>query len=238
MKKVVASAILSASLLLSVAPPSFASEVPSVTFSNQDLDKISNHLNDLGLSEKVQQSLIEKIKAGELPDSDNPEKKGTGITSEIESSDGLKIQKTTFPDGSVIQSTIDLTNAKIKEEHVITPNDVSGGYASGGTGYRTFTNATVREETSFVKARFFADYTLVQGGNSYISDAYDPYVDIIGGYSSGDNLVVDQPKQTDSRPARATLTFTWVKINGYFSSTYKLFLYVHNSQATSQLQTY
>lgn len=93
MKKVVTSAILSASLLLSVAPVSFASEVPSVTFSSQDLDKISNHLNNLGLSEEVQQSLIEKIKAGELPDSDNPEKKGTGITSEIESSDGLKITK-------------------------------------------------------------------------------------------------------------------------------------------------
>ncbi|MGQ3477892.1 hypothetical protein [Paenibacillus sp. TY11] len=89
----------------------------------------------MGLSEEVQQSLIEKIKAGELPHSDNPEKKGTGITSEIESSDGLKIQRTTFPDGSVIQSTIDLTNAKIKEENVVTPNDVSGGYASGGTGY-------------------------------------------------------------------------------------------------------
>ncbi|AZH28460.1 MULTISPECIES: hypothetical protein [Paenibacillus] len=238
MKKVVASAILSASLLLSVAPVSFASEVPSVSFSSQDLDKISEHLNDLGLSKEVQQSLIEKMKAGELPDSDNPEKRGTGITSEVESPDGLKIQRTTFPDGSVIQSTIDLTNAKIKEEHVITPNDVSGGYASGGSGYRTFTNATVREETSYVKARFFADYTLVQGGYSYISDAYDPYIDIMAGYSSGENLVVDQPKQTDSRPARATLSFTWVKVNGYFSSTYKLFLYVNNSSATSQLQTY
>lgn len=120
----------------------------------------------------------------------------------------------------------------------MSPSSVSGGYATGGSGYRSYYNVTVREDTTFVHARFFADYTLVQGGYSYISDAYDYYLDIIAGYSSSESLTVDQPNQTTSRPARATLSFNYVKLNGYLSTTYKLFLYVNNTSATSQLQTY
>ncbi|MFE4710853.1 hypothetical protein ACFRAM_08250 [Paenibacillus sp. NPDC056722] len=237
MKKVVAF-LMSAVMLFSISSVSFASESNENLLSSEDKAKISRFADDLGLSNEVKETLIKKIESGELPDSDNPEKKDTGVTYEFVNSENLKIKRTVFPDGSVIQSVLDTTDAN---EQIVTPMivDNSTGWVESGSGYKKYYNATVKEETVMVKAKFFADYVLVNGGYPYISKVFDGYVEAAGGYVNNETPpTIDNQSQTSTAPAKATYSFTFVKINGSFSSTYKLHLYIFNTTASSQLDTY
>ncbi|MEC0168153.1 hypothetical protein [Paenibacillus graminis] len=247
MKKLFAS-LVSVVMMLSFSSVGFASEAPT-SLSADTKSEIKLHLTkDLGVSEIIANSLIEKIESGELPDSDNPEKAGTGVTSTSTESDKT-VARTVFPDGSVIISTVDTTNATVEvvepKENNIEPGGMTtmgsptGGWTESGSGYKKFYNTTVYEESTLVQARFQADYVLVNGSYDYISRVSDGFAKGIGGYCTGQNLfIIGTGYQTYDSPARATLAFTYVGINGTWSTDFKLQLYVMNDSATSQLDTF
>lgn len=58
-----------------------------------------------------------------------------------------------------------------------------------------------------INAHFYADYTLVQGGDDYIDDAYDEYVHSYILSISDVSLSVNRPKETSNHRAEATLKF-------------------------------
>lgn len=246
MKKLVTVA-MSVVMLFTFSSVSFASNSVQVQLSPDELKNITEYADNLGLSDAVRDSLIKKIEAGGIPDSDNPEKRDTGVTEEYTNSENLKVKRVVFPDGSVIQSSLDATNATVV---VVEPNSTPGmitpmsvdngtGWVESGSGYKKYYNALVKEETVFVHAKFYADYVLVNGGYDYISKVYDGFVNVSAGYANNEvQPQIVQQYQTYDAPAKATFSFTYVKLNGNFSSDYKLQLYVSNDSPWSALQTY
>lgn len=233
MKKLLAG-LVSAFMVFSFASVSFASDSVQSQLSPDELENITRFANDLGLSNEVRDSLIQKIESGGLPDSDNPAKKDSGIEEEI-TSGNQKIKRIVFPDGSVIQSTVIMPT---EPKPLITPRivDNTTGWVESGSGYKKFFNATVREDTVLVKAKFYADYVVVNGGYDYISNVFDGYTEIAAGYAN--NVVaptIVNAYESSSAPARAVFSFTYVKINGTSSSDYKLSLYVRGDSPSSQL---
>ncbi|MEK3823859.1 MULTISPECIES: hypothetical protein [Paenibacillus] len=246
MKKILTVAV-SIIMLFTFSSSIFASNSVKVQLSQDELKKITEYAENLGISDAVRDSLIEKIEAGGIPDSDNPEKKDTGVTEEYINSEKLKVKRIVFPDGSVIQSTFDATAATLEvvkptaKPDMITPMIVDNGtgWVVSGSGYKKYYNALVKEETVFVKAKFYADYVLVNGGYDYISKVFDGFVDVAAGYASNQvQPYIVQQYQTYDSPAKATFSFTYVKYNGNFSTDYKLQLYVINDSPWSSLQSY
>ncbi|WP_018132318.1 hypothetical protein [Effusibacillus pohliae] len=111
----------------------------------------------------------------------------------------------TFPDGSMIIQSVD------------------GGTTSCGTGYCNFTNMTVKETRWYCEGRFQADFTLVNGGDDYISRVYDAQVWSAGSISDV-SLNLTKAWEDLNGPAEAVLR--WVAYNGVTSTTYILKLKV------------
>lgn len=239
MKKIILSALLSVSLLISVAPVSFASS-DNNQLSSEVINEITSNMNDLGIPDSVQSNLISKIESGEILDSNNPDMQNQGVT-EVSDSGNIKVFETTFPDGSVTRSSIDESSAVITDIPYINPlASVEGGSATGGSGYRVYTGVSVISEDPFIKCRFKVDYYLIDK-NSYISDVYDDFISALGGTYNRVYFGIDNKTESSSKPARATLSFDAAK-TGYFMKTYKLFFYLQTYNpgpfVSAQFETY
>ncbi|MCY9509040.1 hypothetical protein M5W68_13985 [Paenibacillus larvae] len=76
-----------------------------------------------------------------------------------------------------------------------------------------------------MSANFYADYVIVSGGPSYISNVYTPSVGVVGGTHSDKSLVLRKEREDFRGPAEAVLQFKvtfygssasgdyWVKLN-------------------------
>lgn len=183
---------------------------------------IENFIGD-GLEKSKIQNLMEKIDAGEILDSMNPEEKPilTEVTFDLY---GNRTETLTYEDDSYsITSVI----APLSIMPLNLGGNVSGGTSGSGSGYQNIKGATVYHSLGIFKVSYNADYTFVTGGNSYISNVYNESF----------NMPVDKVElgvlkkyQSGTTPALAQLQF---KYNHIF---YNFKLMILGYSATANLE--
>ncbi|GBF10237.1 hypothetical protein TEPIDINF_001741 [Tepidibacillus infernus] len=228
-------------LILSLMIPIFgqvsaASSLDNIT--KEQIREIKENLTEMGVDEKTQNSLINKLKEGQIWDSMNVKMKDKGITNTILKTDanGTKVQstKTVYPDGSVNVVNITIPSPELDSEFSV--QDVSGGTASCGSGYCNYYGVKVDGGNGIVNASFLADYTFVDGGYDYISKAYQPRVEVyFGSFSDVTGPVILRAKETSYQSARAYLKWTFNNDAG--SAVQYLNLDVQQDTASSSFVT-
>ena len=199
------------------------------TLSNEDLSEIKAALHEYGITEEVQESLIEKLENGEVWDCMNPEKTSQIPEGYLNVSIDDPIKRYDFPDGSFIE-----TKLEIVKDDFISNYDITEGSTSSGTGYVNRTGVKITaSKGALLGMGFFADFTHVQSGYDQISRVYDQWVKVIGGNASSVTLQIVKANEDSNGPAQAKLTaqVNWLGIGT--SGTEWLYLNVGSDSAWS-----
>jgi len=168
--------------------PVFAASTTNNVF---DENKIITRMDELGIEKTVQDNLIEKIKNGELLDSENPEKVKQAAKY-LKVSKQNPIAEYTFEDGSKIVKGIIIEKEEISPHGIIT------------------TTATPFYDSAFIDAEFKAKIILnTDYPASSILSVYDSRITITFGDYSNDVLSIIKPTQSGSTPAHARLAFKY-----------------------------
>ncbi|WP_194540520.1 hypothetical protein [Paenibacillus sp. JZ16] len=187
----------------------FASESygDEITLSSNEITRIKSLLSEYDVSIETQTYLMNKLENGEKWDSEK------GIepvsTHTIVKNNGTEEIVETFPDGSIAISGVDLSTAEVSTDIIVTPYDLDPGSISSGSGYTSYRGAKVYKNTAFIGAQFYADFTQVNGGMSYISRVYDEKVHALTlGGSIGDvSLQLVRDRENLNYDAEAKLSF-------------------------------
>ncbi|NQX46610.1 hypothetical protein HQN87_14820 [Paenibacillus tritici] len=235
MFKKIGSILISGVLMLSLSSSVFAeqgdpsnpdSTVISVnpTVIN-DQESIRDNFNELGINVDTQKKLLGKMERGELLDSQNPAKINEGITTKSSNPKNNVLGKSTnsagyttrtvFPDGSI--SILSVT---------------PGAGTVCGSGYCNYQSTKIYSSNTVVTASFLANFTIVNGGYSYISNVWEPSVrTFISTSFSNLSLNITRPSESLQFSAQASMTWIFSSIAG--SQNQYLNLDVKNGVATS-----
>lgn len=190
--------------LLFSAPVALAATAPSPAALSESVKaELRASMDELEISQPVQEVLILKIASGETLDSDSPTAKPVSVT---RSSAGSFVTITSrYGDGSASRSEVEVPVAISPGS--VTPLSVTGCTSTIGSGYANRSNCFVEHRTVSVLANSRANYTLVQGGYDQITKAWDWGLQVIGGTYSNVSLKISQAKESSGGPAYATLLF-------------------------------
>jgi len=196
-------------------------EESSQSLTTENIQSLNEFLTTYNVDEKTQNNLIAKLKKGEVWDSI---KKGQEPVSTYEKTTEEDVIETisTFKDGSITVTTLEpniVEFTKPAPSEGISTRAVSPGTVTGGSGYKSFKKAKAYVYSGIANAHFYADFTIVQGGNDYITRVYDYKIIGIGGTASYDNLKITRKTENLDGKASAKLDFTWAAFNGGGSST-------------------
>ncbi len=229
-------------LLLSVVLGSFTSfadqkdidviDANEITISNDLKLEIKESLDELGIDETTQDSLINKLEKGEIWDSMDKEQVSQIPEDYFNVSEKEPVKRYTFPDGSVIEQKIEIPTTKSQSN--ISPSAISGGSVVSGSGYTTYKGVKVSKTSGLMGMGFYANYTFVQGGSDIIESVYDRWVKVVGGSYSVDTFQITRKTEVSGNPATAKLIadISWVGgVTG--SGTEWLYLNVGNDRAWS-----
>jgi hypothetical protein len=219
-------------------------EQTTQTLSKKDIKSLKEFFKTYKISKTTQDRLIEKLNKGKIWDSLKKDQEPVSV-SEIEVSEEVVETIATYNDGSIVVTVVE--KAEIIEE-VNTPNDrpgivrpgivtpgiatpgiatpgtitpyaVSPGTTTGGSGYMNHKGAKAYVYYGVANAHFYADFTIVNGGNDYITRVYNYKIVGIGGTATYDNLAITRKTESLSGKASAKLDFTFVAYGGASSTT-------------------
>lgn len=224
MKKIL-SIITILTIFLTGNSHAFASEENGnqLILSNDEITNIKMSLSEYGVGEETQEDLINKLKNYEIWDSlkgVDPISTRTVLKNDIEE----KVE--VFQDGSISVTAIDFSTAEISD--VITTYDLDPGDISSGSGYTNYRGAKVYKNEIVLWASFYADFTTVHQGMSYITRVYDEHVGGAGGTFSEVKLDLIKAKEDLNSPAEAKLGFIVTFWGGWGGGTAWLKLQVGN----------
>lgn len=201
-------------------------ETNSIVLSAKDKNDLKEWMNQYGVSELTQEDLLKKLEDGQAWDSMNGSE-----PIKVEKLDDFSI-KESYKDGSISISGV-YENNNIEENSEVSTYSLSGGTTSSGSGYMNVKNKKVYKNTGTINAQFYADYTVVKGGHSYISKVYNKKVIGIGCTISEVSLYIDKAKQDGNGPAEATLDFMIAAYSGVAGGNCYLKLFVGNDASSA-----
>lgn len=242
MKKIF-SLIMTLTLVIGIsATQAFAKDTSSKV--NQDVTK-AKHVSlekfakeywaPYGMNEKTQQKLIKEIKSGKQIDSMRPEmlsqakvKKFTKVNTK---GDVEKVTEYVYPDGSINVDTITLPKDTVNSSNTsntgISPNAITLGSQTSGSGYHAFKGAEIHRTAGVVSASFYADFELIQGAYDLIQSVYNDNITIAGSYIIQSFGIV-KANEDASGDALAELVFEGTSTGSYISTTFRMQFFVGN----------
>lgn len=241
--KFLAATCLSTSLLLSAGFTNVAQaeeinqeSQEKIQLPQDQIDYMKSFFNEYNVDNETQLQLIEKVENGIILDCYLENKQP--INTYTKESDNVTETVDVYEDGSIIVTALDLSEAIVEVNNPsITPFaiDTSEGSVTSGSGYTVYKNAFIHARSATIpKAGFYADFTVVNGGYSYISYVNQSYyLTLFGGYANNESLTTINAKETGSAPAEAILKWTFVAWNGGASTTGWLKLHIQNSRVTT-----
>jgi len=248
--KFLAATCLSTSLLLSAGFTNVAQaeeinqeSQEKIQLPQEQIDYMKSFFNEYNVDNETQLQLIEKVENGILMDCylENKQPIDTYTTESGNVTETVDV----YEDGSIIVTALDLSEAIVEESQEVENNnkpsitpfaiDISDGSVTSGSGYTNYKNAFITAKSATIpKAGFYADFTVVNGGYSYISYVNQSYyLTLFGGYANNESLTTINAKETGSAPAEAILKWTFVAGNGGASTTGWLKLHIQNSRVTT-----
>ncbi|MCY9658584.1 hypothetical protein P5G65_20000 [Paenibacillus chondroitinus] len=125
--------------------------------------------------------------------------------------------------------------ASVNEPGTISTFSLTPTTVSCGSGYCNYSNVQVKETAfGFITAYFYANYTIVDGGNDYIGELYPNYkITVIGGSYDNETLSLYKPTESLQGPANAFLRFQYNGPGSSVSTTFYVYLNVGNNTASS-----
>jgi hypothetical protein len=219
--------------------PTFAASEKKIEISKSNENQLRENFQKLKIDKKTQEKLIDKIKNGQVLDSENPNELAKVPEEALTPTLNDPVKRYTFPDGSVIENGIEIISKTeldkdgniLHEYHKKNSGEI--GILSDeeiikstcGSGYCNYT-LRVYHNRGAVYAEFLAAISLVKNGPDTISDVGDYDITCLYGYSTGEDLRIDRGKELEGiAPAAATLSFTWVNVG---STTMRLRLNVED----------
>jgi hypothetical protein len=179
-------------------------KIELATFIKNNEKKIRERMDHLKIKKNIQNKLIDKMKSGELPDSEKPH----DIEIDIKPNE---IKSITYPDGSVETfSFIDVNE---------------GALEKCGSGYCTY-DRTVAREGLLTSGKFKCRYTNVQKAYDKIDSVWDPYVSGKGGVATRTDFGIKKKREDSSSWARAILEWKFDAVGGTGSITHLLRIFV------------
>ncbi len=217
MKKLVSFMSIFALMLVTFAQGVSAEEVSvnrkAFELSQTDTENLKDRFSELGIDEKTQDKLIEKLEKGEVLDSmkeENLQKAKVQISTKGGNSLNNS-QVITFNDGSKIMYGTRLVDSGIQ------PMSVSPGLYQIESYWIT----------GILNYGFYSDIQIVSGSNNdYIISSDNPYVSVIGGSFTTPTVSIKRKTETSSYRAYSQMSFTYTIQTG--QSTASLYLNVGN----------
>lgn len=187
-----------------------------INITTEEESQIVGFLHDNGVDDKTTKNLIKKFKKGIMWDSLKEEYKDIEPAFITESPDGTITQKFVYPDGSICVSTMVVPkyDNQSNDDQTISPMSVGGGTWVSGTGYRICYGAYVSESYGIISGSFYADFTLIDGGYDYISNAYDYDIFVAAATITDVSMQITRPTETALNKAEAKLQWTWTLYGG------------------------
>ncbi len=197
--------------------------VPAQASEDVDWTHLIEFNSQHGVSPEDQSTLLEKAKAGLLPDS------MTGSEPvAVETPDDLtRIDR--FEDGSVLVTTLE--QPAITKPGQITPLGIAGCSLSSGGGYAAYSGCQVSQASSYATLSFTANYTRYTNG-AQITRADTPTAQTYyGGCESAPTVSIIRGSQSGTLPAVATEHCHYVSYTGAASEDLYLSLRVTSGEA-------
>ncbi|MFC4768276.1 hypothetical protein [Effusibacillus consociatus] len=230
MKKVYRLLFSALALVLALAAPAGATGKANTKELTAEQEKqIIQNMTNLEIDEKTQKILLNKVKKGEKVDSEIPENKAKAEKYLAINPNENESRKIKFEDGSMFEQIV--SDKKVVKKFtfkdgsaVIESVDTSKGTVSCGTGYCNYKGVQVKQSTVFMSAYFYADFTIINGGDDYISKVYDYYIGTWGNYEFVSFGII---KQQEAWGEAAQAELRWkTDEGGYNTETNWLKLYV------------
>ncbi|MBB5833032.1 DUF4148 domain-containing protein [Brachybacterium aquaticum] len=152
---------------VSLAAPANA-EGGTSALTAEERAEIEQNMDSLGIADATQQQLVQKLERGELLDSFNVA--AEPIDTIPVDQPGFESTIYVYEDGSRTKSDLE-TGAESVDG--ITTRGITGCTTSTFSGGSSMSDCKVKVSTILYVGQFNANYTLVNGGNSYISKAYN-----------------------------------------------------------------
>lgn len=202
----VAVGILVAALISGLATPAPASaDGADLDATEAVVESATEFWTEYGVPPGVQESLVAKIRSGQAPDSVGAT---TPATVELHTRDGFEVTESTYPDGSISVTRMELPGAA--HPGGISTFAVSGCSVSGN--FRS--NCIVDRWDGVIQQSFRADFTFVDNGYDRIDAVRSANYTVIGSSSSSQvSFGVVKKYENAAGPARAEFivqgTFPW-----------------------------
>lgn len=184
----------------------------SPELSKAEKEEIKENFSELGIDEKTQNKLLEKLANGQKLDS----MKQVNIDKAMKQFDIKTLveegEKTfTFNDGSKIVIGSEYENPQKAVQPL-------------ANNYRTVTSYI---NWGVVNCSFKTDFVTRSGAYDYIQRSYNPSVSVPGGSYSNKKVEIIRKYENSNRRAKSTLSFDYETL--YISSTGQLHFYVGNN---------
>ncbi|WP_336781288.1 hypothetical protein [Paenibacillus illinoisensis] len=195
-----------------VYPSSYSSAAAS--FSDEDYQNIAEHMRKDGSSQDDINSVINKLKNGEILDADKPN--STALrTTDANNNESLTV---TSENPTIHQKFEDGSYKKLRL--VIEPTNVSTTASNGASLYFKVEGTSVFGTASFNTSAFIDTHI----GSSYITGVSGPSIHSIMGVYSDEKLVIDRLTEIRSKsiPAEAHLSYKHTSYGGVSAKTREL----------------
>lgn len=166
-RKLFALAAISSLSLLSLAGPASADNT-EFSFTQTQKNVLEENMDGLGIDDATQLALIEKLETEGTVDSFDPNAEPVDVLSSDEP--GFEGTTYVYEDGSRMQSSLE---EGMEAPSGISPQSITECTSKSFSGGTNKTNCKVKVSTVTHVGEFRANYTLVNGGNSYISKVYN-----------------------------------------------------------------
>ncbi|MBV1817779.1 hypothetical protein L0P54_00665 [Anaerosalibacter bizertensis] len=223
------------------------SQVISKDEINNRLRTFSQESKSVDLNEKTIKSLEQRIKRGELLDSEKEDSRPISVREYTE--DSKLITEERFDDGSFILTEVTDHDSLMEEyEQFLEKNKSKSNWTSfisnsgtvvSSTSYHTTINgAKVRKSHGAYWAGFSFDYSTYRKGNSKIHRVYGAQSIAGGGTMSLSSPRIIQGTATITSPARAEMDFTFSGYGGVGSYSGVVGITAGNNNGSGGIYTY
>lgn len=223
---VVSVAALAAVAALCITPSMAAGSDPGSHEGSRTA--LIEHLEASGVPDLKQESLADKIEAGEVLEADMKASKPIQESTVIK--DGFTVVRKDYSDGSFVESVVEI-GEPASAPGTVSPYAISGCSSTGGTGYRQMSNCLVQVNSATYSANFRATWVHAQNGVGTISSVWDSSVQVYYGTFSNKSLSIIRKTSSGSTPAQARLKWRYTALGGVAQGDSAIYLNVTGANA-------
>lgn len=185
------------------------------------------HLESNGVPESSQNTLADKIEAGEPLESEI--KSAIPIRETSTTQNGFTVTRKDYSDGSFMESSVEI--GETAPPGAVEPQAIKGCSSTGGSGHRQMSNCLVYVNAPTYSANFRATWVYQQNGTGVISKAWDSSLQVYLGTYSNKTFSITRKTSSGSTPAQVQLKWKYTAVGGVAQGDSAIYLNVSANDA-------